>query len=116
MSASILSDTSQADVLDTLRSWSDAGLLRHLDSAFAAFVAELDPSAAPALLVSAAVLTQMEGRGHSCLPLASLVATPQAVLAWQHFRRTFLLEHMALLHEGGEAARDGARLVEGALG
>lgn len=69
-------------VLDTLRLWSDAGWLRRLDSALAAFVAELDPGASPAVLVSTAVLAQMEGRGHSCLPLASLVEDPHAVLAW----------------------------------
>ena len=68
--------------LDTLRAWSDAGLLRHLDSAFAAFLAELDPDASPALLVSAALLAQAEGRGHSCLPLAPLPRDAYATLAW----------------------------------
>jgi exodeoxyribonuclease V alpha subunit len=68
--------------LDTLHAWSDGGWLRRLDSAMAAFVAELDPSASPALLFATAVLAQMEGRGHSCLPLAPLVADPHAVLAW----------------------------------
>ena len=36
--------------LTTLRQWSDAGWLRRLDSALAAFVLELDPQAPPALL------------------------------------------------------------------
>ncbi|MFP5462665.1 MAG: exodeoxyribonuclease V subunit alpha [Gammaproteobacteria bacterium] len=70
------------ELLERLRGWSDAGLLRHLDSAFAAFVAGLDPEASPALLVSAAMLAQVEGRGHSCLPLAPLPSDPQSVLAW----------------------------------
>ena len=58
--------------LDTLRQWSEAGWLRRLDSALAAFVAELDPQAQPALLVTTALLAHMEGRGHTCLPLAPL--------------------------------------------
>ncbi|NMM77153.1 exodeoxyribonuclease V subunit alpha [Rhodococcus sp. SRB_17] len=70
------------DTLDTLRQWSDAGWLRQLDSALAAFIADLDPQAPPALLVATALLAHMEGRGHSCLPLAPLVAHPGAVLGW----------------------------------
>jgi exodeoxyribonuclease V alpha subunit len=69
-------------VLRTLQEWSDSGLLRQLDSAFAAFVAGLDADATPALLVSTALLVQMEGRGHSCLPLSHLVAEPGAFLSW----------------------------------
>ena len=53
------------DTLDTLRAWSEAGWLRRLDSALAAFMAELDPHAAPVVLVATALLAQMEGRGHS---------------------------------------------------
>ena len=68
--------------LTTLRQWSDAGWLRQLDSALAAFAAELDPQATPALLVATALLAHMEGRGHTCLPLAPLVARPGVVLAW----------------------------------
>ena len=73
---------SAADTLDTLRAWSEAGWLRRLDSALAAFMAELDPHAAPAVLVATALLAHMEGRGHSCLPLAPLLAQPGAVLGW----------------------------------
>ena len=71
-----------AGTLATLRQWSGAGWLRQLDSALAAFVAELDPQATPALLVATALVAHMEGRGHTCLPLAPLVARPGAVLAW----------------------------------
>ncbi|GGH57633.1 RecBCD enzyme subunit RecD [Comamonas phosphati] len=73
---------SAQDTLSALARLSDAGLLRRLDSALAAFVLSQDPGAQPALLVAAAVLAQMEGRGHSCLPLAELVARPNDVLAW----------------------------------
>ena len=70
------------DVLAALRAWSEQGLLRHLDTAMARFVALQDAQADPELLVATAMLVQMEGRGHSCLPLATLVADPNAVLAW----------------------------------
>ena len=68
--------------LDTLRAWSDVGWLRRLDSALAAFVAELDPQAPPALLVATALLAHMEGRGHTCLPLVPLAREPAALLGW----------------------------------
>jgi exodeoxyribonuclease V alpha subunit len=71
-----------ADTLVALERLSDAGLLRRLDSALARFVHSQDAQAEPALLVAAAVLAQMEGRGHSCLPLEMLVQDPNAVLAW----------------------------------
>lgn len=85
---------SPQETLDTLRAWSEAGWLRRLDSALAAFMAELDPHAAPAVLVATALLAQMEGRGHSCLPLAPLLAQPGAVLGWP---ATALAELDALL-------------------
>jgi exodeoxyribonuclease V alpha subunit len=57
-------------LLDTLASWAEAGWLRRLDAAFAAFIAELDPAAPEPLLLAAALLAQLEGRGHGCLDLA----------------------------------------------
>jgi len=71
-----------SSTLELLRQWADAGLLRRLDAALAAFVQEHDPQAGPCVLVATAVVAQMEGRGHSCLPLAELVAAPAAVLGW----------------------------------
>ena len=73
---------SPAEVLTALERLADAGLLRRLDSALAAFVAQQDDEADPALLVATAVLAQMEGRGHSCLPLAALPSSPNDLLAW----------------------------------
>jgi exodeoxyribonuclease V alpha subunit len=70
------------DPLTVLHGWADKGWLRRLDSALAAFMRELDASATPVLLVSTAVLAQMEGRGHTCLPLRLLVTQPDEVLAW----------------------------------
>lgn len=77
-----LAPTTVAATLATLRQWSDAGWLRQLDTALAAFVADLDPHAAPALLVATALLAHMEGRGHTCLPLAPLLAQPGVVMGW----------------------------------
>ena len=71
-----------ADPLATLHSWADKGWLRRLDSALAAFMLEIDPSATRTLLVCTATLAQMEGRGHTCLALRLLVAQPDEVLAW----------------------------------
>lgn len=70
------------DWLAALERLADAGLLRRLDSALAAFVAAQDAEAGPELLVATAVLAQMEGRGHSCLPLKVLAGDPNQILAW----------------------------------
>ena len=69
--------------LDLLRHWADVGMLRRLDVALAAWVWEQDAQAAPCTLVAVTMLAQMEGRGHSCLPLAQLVRAPNAVLGWE---------------------------------
>ena len=68
-------------ICQTLDQWAEAGWLRRLDAALSAFLAERDPDAPPAVLVAAAVLSQMEGRGHTCLPLAHVLAPPVALLA-----------------------------------
>jgi exodeoxyribonuclease V alpha subunit len=74
--------------LALLHTWADKGWLRRLDSAIAAFALELDETASPVLLVSMAVLTQMEGRGHTCLPMQLLVTHPHDVLAWPPLAQT----------------------------
>ncbi len=73
---------STADVLRWLRRWSDEGALRHLDAALPAFLAELDPHASPALLMATALLTHMEGHGHTCLPLAALAEPDPRQTPW----------------------------------
>lgn len=67
-------------VVQTLTQWAESGWLRRLDAALAAFLADRDPEAEPAVLVSAAMLSQMEGRGHTCLPLAHVVTPPAALM------------------------------------
>jgi exodeoxyribonuclease V alpha subunit len=56
----------------------EAGELRRLSGASARFVASLGPAPGPLLLASL-VLSELEGRGHSCVPLADL-ADPAALL------------------------------------
>ncbi|MDD2712231.1 MAG: exodeoxyribonuclease V subunit alpha [Simplicispira sp.] len=80
--AASISTATVASTLETLHAFSEAGWLRRLDSAMADFMAELDRQAAPTVLVATALLAHMEGRGHSCLLLAPLVAQPGAVLGW----------------------------------
>ncbi|QAU32801.1 exodeoxyribonuclease V subunit alpha [Janthinobacterium sp. 17J80-10] len=72
------------------------GMLRHLGVAFARFIATLSAAspaiaadaapAAPAttapLVLASAVLSELEGRGHSCLNLGELAADPCALLGW----------------------------------
>jgi len=67
----------------------EAGELRRLSGAFARFVATLGTRPASsssaqsaALLLAALVLSELEGRGHSCLLLADLVDDPAALLGW----------------------------------
>ena len=75
-------DLSAAQTLQWLQLWTEQGLLRHIDSALAAQLLRLDGQASPALLAAAALLAQMEGRGHTCLPVADLCAAPVALLGW----------------------------------
>lgn len=71
-----------APTLERLARWREAGWLRRLDVALAAFVAEAAPATPPALLLLAAWASHADGRGHSALPLAALQADPGAALAW----------------------------------
>jgi len=73
---------SAAQTLQWLNFWTGQGQLRHIDSALAAQLLRLDATASPALLVAAAVLAQMEGRGHTCLPLTDLCQPPVGLLGW----------------------------------
>ena len=68
--------------MTTLQRWRTAGWLRALDLAFAAFLREQDAGLPPSLLLAGAWLAQLEGRGHSCLPLDEFTRQPLALLAW----------------------------------
>ena len=71
-----------AQTVQWLNLWTGQGLLRHIDSAFAMQVLRLDAGAAAPLLVAAAMLAHMEGRGHTCLAVAELCQPPVALLGW----------------------------------
>lgn len=71
-----------AALIKNLQRWREAGWLRRLDPAFATFLQELEPSAPPALLLAAALLSHLEGRGHSCLDLAHLLQDAEDLLSW----------------------------------
>jgi exodeoxyribonuclease V alpha subunit len=73
---------SAAQALQWLHHWADQGLLRRLDSALAEQLHRLDPQAPAAVLVAAAVLAQMEGRGHTCLSVTALSDAPLDLLGW----------------------------------
>ncbi|MGJ7918469.1 exodeoxyribonuclease V subunit alpha [Massilia sp. LXY-6] len=57
----------------------EAGELRRLSGAFARFMASLGPAPGP-LLLAALVLSELEGRGHSCLLLSDLAEDAAALL------------------------------------
>lgn len=71
-----------ASLLHTLERWRNAGWLRNLDLALARFIDATDPGVPASLLLGAALTANMEGRGHSALPIAALAADPLRVLAW----------------------------------
>ncbi|CAN7345468.1 exodeoxyribonuclease V subunit alpha [Massilia sp. LjRoot122] len=60
----------------------EAGELRRLSCAFARFIASLG-AAPPALVLASGVLSELEGKGHSCLLLSDLAAGPAALLGWE---------------------------------
>ncbi len=72
----------QAWLLGELQSWVQQGWLRHLDLALAQWVAEQHPEAELAVLLASALVAQVEGQGHACLPLDALLQDAQGLLAW----------------------------------
>jgi len=79
------------DVIDTSAFWTEverlteAGELRRLSGVFARFIATLGEAAcarSTPLLLASLVLSELEGRGHSCLLLDDLVGDPAALLGW----------------------------------
>ena len=62
----------------------EGGHLRRLSAAFARFIGTLDEGApnASAVAVACVVLSELEGRGHSCLMLFELASEPSQLLGW----------------------------------
>ena len=71
----------------------EAGQLRRLSGTFARFVGALAPKpATPATLLACVLLSELEGRGHSCLMLADLVADPAQLMGWSQAQWQALFE------------------------
>ena len=79
---SLTTHLDHAALLNTLQQWVEQGWIRRLDHALAQFLADLCPQAPPQVLLVAALLAQLEGRGHTCLPLADLLNDADDLLAW----------------------------------
>ena len=64
-------------------SLTEEGELRRLSGTFARFVASLGAvDAPPSLVLACVLLSELEGRGHSCLMLDELAADPVAMMGW----------------------------------
>ena len=59
----------------------ESGHLRRLSGAFARFIGALGDSSPP-LMLACLLLSELEGRGHSCLLLSELARDPSAMLGW----------------------------------
>lgn len=81
-----------AAMLHQLVAWRDAGWLRSLDLAFARFVHEMDSEAPASLLLASALVANLEGRGHSALPLAEMDSMSDVLLGWSAEGTTALRE------------------------
>lgn len=72
---------SSAPLLLEVDALTENGRLRRLSGAFARFIASVG-TGAPQLMVACVLLSELEGRGHSCLMLAELASDPAALLGW----------------------------------
>jgi exodeoxyribonuclease V alpha subunit len=71
----------EQDLWDETARLTDDGQLRRLSSVFARFVSTLGAAPLP-LLLACVLLSELEGRGHSCLLLPDLASDPAALLGW----------------------------------
>jgi exodeoxyribonuclease V alpha subunit len=95
--------TDSTTLLATLRAWSEQAWVRRFDSAFAGFMVDLCPAAPAPVVMAAALVAHMEGRGHSCLPVDALLRDPDALLGWAPPASAALGEAMASLPREAEA-------------
>ena len=59
----------------------EAGELRRLSGAFARFIGSLGADSTP-LMLACVLLSELEGRGHSCLVLSELAGDPCVLMGW----------------------------------
>lgn len=79
-----MSDSTVQGLLQTLQHWREQDWIGPLDLAFARFTHTLVPpgdEGAPVVLL-AALVSHLEARGHTCLPLDELAARPAELLGW----------------------------------
>ena len=69
------------DLWDETTRLTEDGQLRRLSAVFARFVGSLGTAPLP-LLLACVLLSELEGRGHSCLLLPDLASDPAALLGW----------------------------------
>ncbi len=70
-----------ATLLAHIDALTEGGELRRLSGAFARFIGSVGPTSAP-LTLACVLLSELEGRGHSCLMLDELVNDPCLLLGW----------------------------------
>ncbi|MFL6710696.1 MAG: exodeoxyribonuclease V subunit alpha [Massilia sp.] len=77
---------SYEELWQQLAALTEAGELRRLSGVFARFIASIDDGAGPGhgapLLLACALLSELEGRGHSCLMLDELARDPCTLMGW----------------------------------
>ncbi|MES2149580.1 MAG: exodeoxyribonuclease V subunit alpha [Pseudomonadota bacterium] len=81
------------------------GQLRRLSGAFARFIGTLG-SGAPALMAACALLSELEGRGHSCLMLDELAEDPAALMGWSEAQWQALAQSAGALPANARAWRE----------
>ena len=70
-----------APLFEQVDALTENGRLRRLSGAFARFIASVGASS-PQLMVACVLLSELEGRGHSCLMLSELAGDPAPLLGW----------------------------------
>src|SRR5476649_919391 len=81
LSTTMTIDPQMEALLAQLDALTEAGKLRRLSGAFARFIASVG-AAPPQLMLAFALLSELEGRGHSCLMLAELAGDPCGLMGW----------------------------------
>lgn len=79
-----------------------AGELRRLSGTFARFIASLGVSNGP-LMLACVLLSELEGRGHSCLMLAELADDPGTLMGWNDEQWTQLASSAGALPKNARA-------------
>jgi exodeoxyribonuclease V alpha subunit len=81
METETMTEAPQQALFAQVDALTESGHLRRLSGAFARFVGSLGDSSPP-LMLACLLLSELEGRGHSCLLLSELARDPSAMLGW----------------------------------